>query len=478
MSESLDPAPPTAPRKRWLPRLRFSLRTLVILVLLIGSGATLRLHWEPWYRAVRFPDQRETVWKLYFSPDGRTVAAATLDGQVEIDDPKTGEAVSTLPMESGLGCSPYISFSPDSRRMLASNERSLRVWDLSSGKEVLAIKPTDPSTVILTHEIPYQAQFTPDGKWIVGNPPYRIWNAETGEVRAIFPWRAYFREEQERAVAPRRPERIAAALRAEDLNEFSRCIDIVSVEVAISPNAKYLLTAIEGCVQKQIWDVSSGKLISRIGITQEINGLRTAVFAPDGTLFCIFMESDKAIHVWDTVTGQQVASLSGLPVPCILAEISGDNRRLLAHYYRDLHPQKLVYNGFERDDETRNIRVWDIESGSVLTSIDGVDCGNAFPGNFSPDGTKIFMSYAVCDSANGQCVLAADRTERFTSFSPDSHSVATSYSWEGVHSASIFHRRRPEHWWGLAWLPEFWLTVVFAGAFAWSVWRDRRVTNG
>ncbi|MGD0088628.1 MAG: hypothetical protein ABSE73_01795 [Planctomycetota bacterium] len=39
--------------------------------------------------------------------------------------------------------------------------------------------------------------------------------------------------------------------------------------------------------------------------------------------------------------------------------------------------------------------------------------------------------------------------------------------------AFVWHRRRPEYWWGLAWLPEFWLTAVFAVAFVWSVRRDR-----
>jgi len=41
----------------------------------------------------------------------------------------------------------------------------------------------------------------------------------------------------------------------------------------------------------------------------------------------------------------------------------------------------------------------------------------------------------------------------------------------------IWSCRRPEYWWGVAWLPEFWLTAVFAGALGWSVWRDRRMPN-
>jgi hypothetical protein len=41
----------------------------------------------------------------------------------------------------------------------------------------------------------------------------------------------------------------------------------------------------------------------------------------------------------------------------------------------------------------------------------------------------------------------------------------------------VYHRRRPEWWWGVAWLPEFWATLVFAGAFGWSAWRDRRTMH-
>jgi len=46
-----------------------------------------------------------------------------------------------------------------------------------------------------------------------------------------------------------------------------------------------------------------------------------------------------------------------------------------------------------------------------------------------------------------------------------------------VHSESdglkIYGRHRPEAWWGIAWLPEFWSTIVFAGLFGWNLWRGR-----
>jgi len=32
--------------------------------------------------------------------------------------------------------------------------------------------------------------------------------------------------------------------------------------------------------------------------------------------------------------------------------------------------------------------------------------------------------------------------------------------------------RRPEYWYGVAWLPEFWLTVALGVGLVWSICRD------
>ncbi len=55
-------------------------------------------------------------------------------------------------------------------------------------------------------------------------------------------------------------------------------------------------------------------------------------------------------------------------------------------------------------------------------------------------------------------------------FSSDGREIAIA-----VHaSVTIYRRRRPEWWWGVFYLWEFWLTAAFAGLFIWSVVRDRR----
>ena len=55
--------------------------------------------------------------------------------------------------------------------------------------------------------------------------------------------------------------------------------------------------------------------------------------------------------------------------------------------------------------------------------------------------------------------------------SPDWSQIAFDTGTGGV---SIWHRRRPEYWWGVAWLPEFWLTLAISIGLVWNVWRDWR----
>jgi len=38
--------------------------------------------------------------------------------------------------------------------------------------------------------------------------------------------------------------------------------------------------------------------------------------------------------------------------------------------------------------------------------------------------------------------------------------------------ARLWNRRRPEYWYGIAFLPEFWLTLIFTIALIWSLRRD------
>ena len=61
--------------------------------------------------------------------------------------------------------------------------------------------------------------------------------------------------------------------------------------------------------------------------------------------------------------------------------------------------------------------------------------------------------------------------------------VSAAYSPDGKHivtasvdkTARLYRRRRPEYWWGVAWLPEFWLMIVLGGALVVNLWRDQKI---
>ncbi len=55
-------------------------------------------------------------------------------------------------------------------------------------------------------------------------------------------------------------------------------------------------------------------------------------------------------------------------------------------------------------------------------------------------------------------------------FSPGGKRIVTaSYD----KTARVWRRHRPEQWWGVAWMPEFWVTVGLGLGLPYSLWRDQ-----
>jgi WD40 repeat protein len=138
--------------------------------------------------------------------------------------------------------------------------------------------------------------------------------------------------------------------------------------------------------------------------------------SPDGRRI-VSVSRDATPRVRDAETGRELVVLKGHTEVVTSAVFSRDGVRILT----------ASYDG--------TARVWDVETGRELTAL----------------------------SSHGGVATAA--------FSPDDHHVVTA-GWNGT--ARLWYRRRPEYWWGVAWLPEFWTGIVFGLALAWSVRRDWR----
>ena len=57
-------------------------------------------------------------------------------------------------------------------------------------------------------------------------------------------------------------------------------------------------------------------------------------------------------------------------------------------------------------------------------------------------------------------------------YSPDGRSIVTASQDD---TARVWHHQRPpEYWWGVAWLPQFWLAIALGAGLLASLWRDRK----
>jgi len=104
----------------------------------------------------------------------------------------------------------------------------------------------------------------------------------------------------------------------------------------------------------------------------------------------------------------------------------------------------------------------------------------AYCATFSPDGRRILTAghnadAVIWDARTGdQLARLSDGVKpvEMVSFSDDGLQFV---AWDEDHVARFYRRRRPEYWWGMAWLPEFWLTLVLGGGLVFSLWRDSRI---
>src|SRR5208283_1356578 len=76
--------PPAQPKPRRWPHIRYSLRTLLLFVLLAGSGMGLWFRWEPWYLARTLSGHHGAIRTISFSPDGQCLVTGCWDRTARI----------------------------------------------------------------------------------------------------------------------------------------------------------------------------------------------------------------------------------------------------------------------------------------------------------------------------------------------------------------------------------------------------------
>jgi RNA polymerase sigma factor (sigma-70 family) len=366
--------------------------------------------------------------QLAFSPDGKTLAAASLGSPVPLWDVATGKQLRTL--RAGIGV--YgVAFSPDGRRLATGGADgtggAVKVWEVASGKELATLRESVPRMVD-------RVSFSPDGKILAagGQRGFALLD-----------------------LATRKPVLERTGL---------------TTNVFFSPDGKTLFSRHGGSVLT-VWDVAAGKILHHLpGHTGEISGV---AFAPDGKTVATTALGFGVtpVHLWDAATGKHLRAVEGLgasgdkvffmpdnaglvsggsdgslrlwdlrtdrevrrftarkkggePAELRPLALSADGRRLVSvHFSRGGSPLDK-----ERDDAA--LTVWDVATGKQLSS-------RPFPGwaspAFSPDASLVALpaggAVGLEETASGRFLtlkITGDGKHmgHLVAFSPDGRHVA------------------------------------------------------
>jgi RNA polymerase sigma factor (sigma-70 family) len=325
--------------------------------------------------------QKEPVARVAFSPDGKTVAAASLTYEQTDNGPRpSGWEVrlwdaaarkSTATLRGGPQPIFSLAFSPDAKTLATAtggwhdkkqrDAGDIQIWSTDTGKEIVALRG---------HEVPiHLVRFTPDGKTLLS------WSRQG----VLEQWDA-------------------ATLKNKGATKLERAGGLYA---AFSPDGKTL--AVGDSVYKdglrdsgvvQLWDVADGKLTATLLGHKDV--VLALAFSGDGKTLASG-SLDQSIIVWDLGTGKptltlaaesgRVTSLAFSPDGKTLASSGGDTGLLGDIAFWDLktgkqtatlggHTVQIWALAFRPDGKglvtggnDKTVRLWELPTGKVTATL-------------------------------------------------------------------------------------------------------------
>ena len=324
--------------------------------------------------------QRGAVLSLDYSPDGTHIVTSGRDGSVRAWDAEMGIQLYELPerAEPVSRLSPprrpveHVSYSPRGDRFLTiSSSQSfnvVEVWDHAA---------QDETGIALDSQV-HSAAWSPDGRRIatahysfitvwdldnIASEPLEL-DPDSGAEDTEYKHVSWSYDGVRLLIASNNGATVLDWASGELLHSLT--LEEGAVYLEESPDGSLLLT-IDGQFRGprvQVWNAETGSELARL---ETVGGRVGARFSPDGKRVVTYGSQDRAVHMWDALTGEELLTLAGQRAPFLDVAFSPNGRRLA---------------GASRDSTTW---MWDALTGDLLTILPGGGRGIVF----SPDGTRI-----------------------------------------------------------------------------------------